>query len=126
MTTLNIIEKGQNKAGTIFAIAALANGNQVVWKLCSNYVRGHVDKTWRYVVPNPRMSYAESSKIAREGMAPTDAKILFSKRLKGTQKWVACIKTMGKPVFAIPAIKAITQWEQWCTVQAIEDGAKIV
>ena len=86
MTTLNLIKKGENKSGTVFAIALLSNGNQVVWKLCSNYSQGHTSKTWRYVVPNARMSYSESSKIARDGMAPSDALSLFNKRIKGTQK----------------------------------------
>ena len=86
MATLNLIKKGKNKAGTVFAIALLSNGNQVVWKLCSNYSQGRVSKTWRYVVPKARMSYSESEKIAREGMAPSEALSLFNKRIKGTQK----------------------------------------
>lgn len=84
-----LIKKAQNKAGTWFAIAQLDNGNQVVYKLCSNYngnVRGGISKSWRGVMTNPRMNNTEFQKMMREGLTAETARVLFEKKLKGKQK----------------------------------------
>ena len=81
--------KKQNKAGTWFALVQIKTGNYLVYKYCINSngkVRGGMSGAWRYVQPVSRMSYAESSKMAREGLPLEEAEALFNKRLAGKQK----------------------------------------
>lgn len=83
---LKMIDKKPNTVGTWFGLVILQNGNFLVYKLCENYVLGKINKTWRYILPKQRMSYAETSKLSRTGMPEIEARALFTKRLAGKQK----------------------------------------
>jgi len=79
-------QKQQNKAGTWFALVTATDGETgLVHKLCSNYSLGQTNTKWR-ICNLPKQDNTSFQKMAREGMAISEAKALFTKKLKGSQK----------------------------------------
>lgn len=76
----------KNKAGTLFQLQFLVNGNARVLKHCANYSLGKIHYTWRVDAPTARMPHKEFQGMAKNGLPIETAKALFEKRIKGNAK----------------------------------------
>ena len=81
-----MIQKVQNKAGKWYAMTRKENGNYAVYSRSVNYSQGKNIATWGFVVPRQKMTFAESSKISREGMSQEVATKIFNRKIEGKQK----------------------------------------
>ena len=82
---MKVLDQKPNKAGLMYRLIQLDNGNMLVLVLKTNYVRGRNVSKWVFC-NKPRQENNDFQNMVKHGLPESEARTMFKKKLNGKTK----------------------------------------